>query len=272
MRQTNKAVAVAREYDRRLTFGRPGPSVARQPGAPWEDLPTVNVDKHHRERVFFMRFGMEIIWSGHSCFTIRGKETTLLLDPCPPDCGCITRWGNPQAVVISHDHPGHSCISQLTGAPRVFNGPGEYEVGGAFITGIGTYHDSEQGAVRGKNTLYVIEMEGLTLCHTGDLGHPLNAPTLREIGKVDILFVPVGDVSTLSVAEARTLVKALQPRYVLPMHFRTENARPDLEPVETFLEAMSVLNPETRPKLLATATNLPMNLQVLLLNCDSRAG
>lgn len=215
---------------------------------------------------------MEITWSGHSCFTIRGKETTLLLDPCPPDCGCVSRWGSPQTVVISHNHPGHSFTSALNGTPRIFNGPGEYEVGGAFITGIGTYHDDEEGAIRGKNTLYVIEMEGLTLCHTGDLGHALSASTIRDIGKVDILFVPVGDVTTLSVAEAKALTKALQPRYVLPMHFRTETARPDLEPLETFLAAMGTPQPETRAKLLVTATNLPMNLQVLPLTCDSRAG
>jgi len=160
----------------------------------------------------------------------------------------------------------------MTGTPRIFNGPGEYEVGGAFITGIGTYHDSEQGAVRGKNTLYVIEMEGLTLCHTGDLGHPLNAQTMRDLGKVDILFIPVGDVTTLSVAEARTLTRALQPRYVLPMHFRTATARPDLEPLETFLAAMGVPQAETRAKLMATATNLPLNMLVLSLACDGRAG
>ncbi len=215
---------------------------------------------------------MEIVWSGHSCFTIRGKETTLLLDPCPPDCGCITRWGNPQAVLISHNHPGHSYTSELRGTRCMFTGPGEYEVGGAFITGIGTYHDDEKGIVRGKNTVYVIEMEGLTLCHVGDLGHSLSASTIRDIGKADILFVPVGDVTTLSVAEARALVKVLQPRYVLPMHFRTETARPDLEPLETFLAAMATPQPETRAKLLVTATNLPMNMQILPLTCDSRAG
>jgi L-ascorbate metabolism protein UlaG (beta-lactamase superfamily) len=215
---------------------------------------------------------MEITWSGHSCFTVRGKETTLVIDPCPPDCGCVSRWGSPHAVLVSHEHPGHSCTSGMTGTPRIFNGPGEYEVGGAFITGISTYHDSEQGAVRGKNTLYVIEMEGLTLCHTGDLGHPLNAQTMRDLGKVDILFIPVGDVTTLSVAEARTLTRALQPRYVLPMHFRTATARPDLEPLETFLAAMGVPQAETRAKLMATTTNLPMNMQVLSLACDGRAG
>jgi len=215
---------------------------------------------------------MEIVWSGHSCFTVRGKETTLVFDPCPPECGCASRWGNPQAILMTHLHPGHSFTGALTGTPHIFCGAGEYEVGGAFISGIGTYHDSEQGAVRGKNTLYVVEMEGLTLCHTGDLGHPLTSQTLRDIGTVDVLFVPVGDVSTLSVAEARSLARALQPRYVLPMHYRTDTARPDLEPLETFLAAMGTTQPETRARLSVTSTNLPPSMQVLALTCDSRVG
>ncbi|NLE95951.1 MAG: lactamase, partial [Dehalococcoidia bacterium] len=103
-------------------------------------------------------------------------------------------------------------------------------------------------------------------------GHPLSGQLHREIGKVDILFVPVGDVSTLSVAEARALVKSLQPRYVLPMHYRTETARPDLEPLETFVTAMGLQPLESRPKLVVTSTNLPLNMQVVALSCDSRAG
>ena len=173
---------------------------------------------------------------------------------------------------MSHAHPGHSFTDGLTGSPRIFCGPGEYEVGGAFISGIGTYHDGEQGAERGKNTVYVVEMEGLTLCHLGDLGHPLNSQTMRDIGKADIVFVPVGDVSTLSVAEARSLIRALQPRYVLPMHYRTGTARQDLEPLDTFVTAMGIPQAESRPKLMVTANNLPMNLQVLVLACDNRAG
>ena len=215
---------------------------------------------------------MEIVWSGHSCFTVRGKETTLVFDPCPPENGCASRWGNPQAILISHMHPGHSFSGAWTGTPRVFCGPGEYEVGGAFISGIGAYHDGERGAERGKNTVYVVEIEGLTLCHVGDLGHPLSAATLRDFGKVDILFVPVGDVTTLSVAEARALTRSLQPRYVLPMHYRTETSRPDLEPLDTFIAAMGVPQAEARPRLMVTATNLPLTTQIVALPCDARVG
>ena len=215
---------------------------------------------------------MDIIWSGHSCFTLRGKETTLVLDPCPSSVGCVSRWGKPDAVLVSHEHAGHSAVDDISAKAKRVLGPGEYEIGGAFITGIGSYHDSEEGAERGRNTIYVIEMEGLILCHVGDLGHPPAVQPIKEIGAVDILFVPVGDVSTLSVAEARTLVRSLQPRYVLPMHYKTETARPELEPVETFLTAMGVTEPDTRAKLAVTSTSLPMNTQVVVLTCDGKAG
>jgi L-ascorbate metabolism protein UlaG (beta-lactamase superfamily) len=215
---------------------------------------------------------MDIIWSGHSCFTLRGKGTTLVLDPCPAPLGCVSRWGKPHAVLMSHYHPGHSAHEDIPQSAMRVQEPGEYEIGGAFITGIGSFHDSEEGETRGRNTIYVIEMEGLILCHVGDLGHPPAVQSIKEIGAIDILFVPVGDVSTLSVTEARNLVRSLQPRYVLPMHYKTGTARPELEPVETFLTAMGVTEPDTRAKLVVTATSLPLNTQVVVLTCDGKAG
>ncbi len=215
---------------------------------------------------------MEITWSGHSCFTLKGKGVALVIDPCPPEYGCVSRWGTPQAVLVSHAHQGHSFTADIPGAPHLFQGPGEYEIGGAFITGIGTFHDDEDGAERGKNTIYVIEMEGLTLCHLGDLGHPLAGHALRDVGKVDVLFVPAGGVTTLSVSEARSLARSVQARYILPMHYRTDDARSDLEPVETFLTAMGVQQAESRAKLSVSPTNLPLDPQVLVLSCETRAG
>ncbi len=215
---------------------------------------------------------MEIVWSGHSCFTVRGKETTLVFDPCPSRYGCASRWGKPQVVLMSHLHPGHAHAEEFAAQPRVFCGPGEYEVGGAFITALGTYHDTEEGATRGGNTVFSVELDGLSLCHVGDLGHPLSGQVLREIGKVDILFVPTGDVSTISVAEARSLVRAVQPRYVLPMHYRSESTRPELEPVETFLSAMAIEQPDRRARLSVTVNNLPLATQVVVLECDGRVG
>jgi len=217
---------------------------------------------------------MEITWSGHSCFTLRGKETALVIDPCGAPVGCGTRWGNPQAVLVTHEHTGHANLDGMKAVdcnPRIFKGPGEYEIGGAFITAVPAFHDSESGAERGRNTVYSIEMEGLRVCHVGDLGHPLSSQVARELGPVDVLCIPVGEVTTLSVAEAKAVSKALQPRYILPMHYRSE-ARPDLQPIDGFLAAMGVQQVETRPKLNVTSTNLPLNPQVLALSCEPRIG
>ncbi len=215
---------------------------------------------------------MDISWSGHSCFTLKGKNITLVIDPCPPEYGCVSRWGCPQAVLVSHDHKGHSFTAEIPGEPRIFQGPGEYEIGGAFITGIGTFHDDEDGTERGRNTVYVIEMEGLILCHLGDLGHPLTGHALKDVGKVDVLFVPVGGVPTLSVPEARSLARSVQARYILPMHYRRDDVRSELEPVETFLSAMGVQPAESRPKLSVSSTSLPLDPQVIVLPCETRAG
>ena len=121
------------------------------------------VDKGPVNSVFFGCLNMDIIWSGHSCFTLRGKGTTLVLDPCPAPLGCVSRWGKPHAVLMSHYHPGHSAHQDIPQSAMRVQEPGEYEIGGAFITGIGSFHDSEEGETRGRNTIYVIEMEGLIL-------------------------------------------------------------------------------------------------------------
>ncbi|MBN1855423.1 MAG: MBL fold metallo-hydrolase [Dehalococcoidia bacterium] len=229
------------------------------------------MDKRPCKQVSFASLTMEITRSGHSTIALRGKEVTLVIDPCPPSYGCVAKWSTPNAVLVSHDHPGHSFTDNITDTCRIFRGPGEYEIGGAFITGLSSYHDDENGAVRGKNTVFVIEMEGLTICHVGDLGHPLSGSLARGVGKVDILCLPVGDVTTLSVSSARALALSVEARYILPMHYRTDAARSELEPVDTFLTTMGVPQAESKPKLMVTATSLPMSPQVVVLTCESRA-
>ena len=225
------------------------------------------MDKGPSKQVSSTRFNMEITWSGHSCITLKGKEVTLVIDPCSPEYGCVAKRATPDAVLVSHDHPGHSFIEDIPDKARIFRGAGEYEIGKAFITGLNSFHDDENGAVRGKNTVFVIEMEGLTICHVGDLGHPLSGSLAKGVGKVDILCLPVGDVATLSVSSARTLALSVEARYILPMHYRTDVARPELEPVDTFLTTMGVPQTESRAKLQVTATSLPMNPQVVILSC-----
>jgi L-ascorbate metabolism protein UlaG (beta-lactamase superfamily) len=209
---------------------------------------------------------MEISWTGHSCFTIKGKEKTLVTDPCHPSLGYSLSESEPDIVTISHFHPGHSYIEGITNNPKYVKGPGEYEIGGTFITGIATFHDNQEGRLRGRNTVYLIEMDGLTLCHLGDLGHAPTSQLLEEIGGVDILFLPVGEVSTISIDTATEIARQLEARIVIPMHYKTDVISRELEPVSKFLRKMGISEAEPQARLPLAASTLPASTQVIVLD------
>ena len=213
---------------------------------------------------------IDITWRGHSCFSIKGKGATLITDPYDDSIGYTL--GSPKANIVtsSHAHPGHGFISGVSGEPKAIHGPGEYEVSRVFITGIATFHDAEEGRERGKNTVYLIEMEDIRLCHLGDLGHPLSSGQVEEIGAVDVLMVPVGGFSTIDAAAAAEVVRQLQPGIVIPMHYKTTALRMELEPLDRFLKEMGVkAGAEPQPKLSVTRSGLPEETQVAVLDCVS---
>jgi L-ascorbate metabolism protein UlaG (beta-lactamase superfamily) len=209
---------------------------------------------------------MEISWLGHSCFIIKGKEKTVITDPYHPDLGYSL--GEPKAdiVTLSHLHPGHSYVKGVANNPKLIKLPGESEIGGVFITGIATFHDNERGETRGKNIVYNIEMDGMALCHLGDLGHPLRPEIVDELGVIDILFLPVGEVSTMAVSTAVATVKELNPHIVIPMHYKTDVVARSLEPVDKFLKEMGIREAELRNKLSISESSLPSGTQVVVLN------
>jgi L-ascorbate metabolism protein UlaG (beta-lactamase superfamily) len=209
---------------------------------------------------------MDIIWLGHSCFLIRGKEQTAVTDPCPPDLGY--HIGEPEAdiVTLSHFHPGHSYVHGLADNPKRIKSPGEYEIGGTFVTGIASFHDDQKGEIRGKNTIYTFEMDGIVLCHLGDLGHPLDSHLTDEIGDVGILFLPVGEVSTIPIDTAMEIVRRLEPLVVIPMHYKTDAFTGNLSTADVFLDKMGARGLEPKPKLSITSSSLPGSTQVVLLS------
>jgi L-ascorbate metabolism protein UlaG (beta-lactamase superfamily) len=209
---------------------------------------------------------MEISWLGHSCFLIKGKEKTIMTDPCHPDLGY--RLDGPEAdiVTVSHPHRGHSYVEGIANDPRQIRSPGEYEIGGTFITGVASFHDDKKGEIRGKNTIYVIEMEGITLCHLGDLGHPLDSRLIEEIGDVGVLFLPVGEVSTIPIDKATEIIRQLEPPIVIPMHYKTEAFTGNLTPVDKFLDTMRIKELEAKPKLSITASSLASSTQIVVLS------
>jgi L-ascorbate metabolism protein UlaG (beta-lactamase superfamily) len=209
---------------------------------------------------------VEITWLGHSCFKIGGSRATIITDPYSPDLGY--RLGKPSAriITVSHSHQGHSYVEGVGGDPKPVTGPGEYEISGVLIIGMATFHDNERGDRRGKNTVYLIQVDEVAICHLGDLGHVLTADQVEELGSVDILLVPVGGVSTIDAPAAAEVVRQLEPKVVVPMHYKTEALERELEPVDRFLREMGVKQASPGPKISFSKANLPVSTQVSLLD------
>lgn len=208
---------------------------------------------------------MDIFWLGYACFRLRGKNVTVIIDPFPPDLGY--NLGKPEAeiVAITHGHPGHSYVQGVAGDAKQVAGPGEYEIAGVFITGVASFHDDKDGGLRGKNTMYLFEMDGVTVCHLGDLGHVPSSKMVGDLGKVDVLLLPVGGVTTIDAAGAAEVMRRLGPRIVVPMHYKTANLTRELQPVDRFLKEVGVKDALPQPRLSVSSANLPANLQVVLL-------
>jgi len=209
---------------------------------------------------------MEITWLGHSCFRIKGRHATVITDPYSPDLGYSLGKHTARIVTVSHQHPGHSYIRGIGGEPKQVTGPGEYEISGVLIIGIGTYHDAEKGKKRGKNTVYLMEVDEVSVCHLGDLGHVLTSEQVEQLDNVDILLLPVGGTSTVNAATAAEIVRQLEPNAVVPMHYKTKTLKKELAPVDRFLREMGLKEITSQPKLSFTKASLPTSTQVFLLD------
>jgi L-ascorbate metabolism protein UlaG (beta-lactamase superfamily) len=202
---------------------------------------------------------------GLSCFRIRGSQAIVITDPFPPGTGYTLGKQTADIVTVSHQHPSHSYVQGINGEHRLVKGPGEYEISGVLILGIGTYHDSVKGQTRGKNTIYLMEIDGVNVLHLGDLGHLLSDEQVEEIGNVDILLLPVGGINTINAAMAAEVIRKLEPKVVIPMHYKTPKSGRELEPVENFLKEMGQVQIEPRPKFTVSRSNLPVSTQVVVL-------
>lgn len=209
---------------------------------------------------------MEIVWLGHSCFRIRGKEATLVTDPFDRTLGYPVKKLTANIVTVSHPHPQHSFLEDVAGSPKVISRPGEYEIANVFINGIATFHDADGGEHRGKNTVYLVQIEEVSICHLGDLGHVPTAEQIEQMSDTDILMVPVGGGATIGAAAAVEIISLLQPKLVIPMHFKTEVVKMDLEPLEHFLKEMGLKEVVTQPKLNVSKSGLPADTSVVVLD------
>lgn len=207
---------------------------------------------------------MDIIWLGHACFRLRAGDTAVVTDPYPEGLGLPI--GRPQAriVTVSYRHPNHSHTASVAGDPYVVPGPGEYELQGVHVRGLRTPPGPNDPPDK-RNTAYVIDMDGVMVCHLGDLGRPLPQSLIEELGTVNVLLVPAGGTCTLSAREAAEVVSAVAPRLVIPMHYALPGLRVELGSLEPFLKELGIKPAEPQPRLQVTPNNLPAEMRVVLL-------
>ena len=183
---------------------------------------------------------MKIQWLGHSCFLMTTNEgTRILTDPFDETVGYEVPAVEADIVTSSHDHFDHNYFRAVKGDFTIVDGPGKQTVRTIEMEGIATYHDEQQGKLRGTNIMYVFTIDGMRICHCGDLGHQLPQKEVEAVGKIDILMVPVGDVFTIDAMGAKKVVDAINPTIVIPMHYKTPDMTFDIQGVEPFLTAMN---------------------------------
>lgn len=213
---------------------------------------------------------MDITYLGHSSFRIKGKQAVVVTDPYVNDTGLkYPKHVTADVVTVSHDHQDHNDVSQIEGTPFVVKGPGEYEIKGVGIVGVRAYHDDKKGEERGGNTIYRIEVDGVSVVHLGDLGHMLTTSQVEDLGEVDVLLIPVGGIYTIDAAKAVEVINELEPSIVVPMHYHRPELDTlvfkDIEPLSAFLKAIGKEEVPPQQKLTVTKDKLPPEMQVVVL-------
>jgi L-ascorbate metabolism protein UlaG (beta-lactamase superfamily) len=214
---------------------------------------------------------MKIKWYGHAAFLITSDQgVKIITDPYESGAyGGQLAYGKikdqADIVLTSHDHADHNDSKSLPGSPEIVKGSGSKTLKGISIKGISTFHDSSKGSERGANTIFTFSVDGMKVCHLGDLGHILAEKELAEIGPVDILFIPVGGYFTIDPKEATRVAEQIQPKVLIPMHFKTTKCGFPIAPLEDFLKGKP--NPR-RPKSSEVPfdkASLPRKMEIVVL-------
>jgi len=211
---------------------------------------------------------MIITWQGHSCFKIQDKigpeGVTLATDPFNKETGLKVPNFEADIITISHQHKDHNNIEALRGAPFVIDCAGEYDFKGVLIEGIDSYHDDKNGEERGGNIIFRIEMDDISLVHLGDLGQTLDNSQLEKLVGTDILLIPVGGKYTLDAKRAVELISQIEPRIVIPMHYKTPDLKIELDGLEKFIKELG-LTPTYEEKLKISKKDLPQEDRELVI-------
>ena len=208
---------------------------------------------------------MEITWYGQSCFRLtERKVASVVTDPYDHKVvGYNALKLKSDIVTVSHDEPGHNFVDGIKGYEHLLNGPGEYEIGGVFITGIRTNKKKSDDQLR--NTLYVFDYDGVTIAHLGDLREVPSRSQLDALGEVNVALVPVGAGGGLTAAKAAEVVGVLEPNIIIPMNYATPDGKLELEPLDKFIKEMGLGEVEAETSIKITKGSLPENTRVVVL-------
>ena len=219
---------------------------------------------------------MEITWYGHSCFRLTERSyATVVTDPFDNKAiGYDSLKLKSDIVTVSHDAPGHNNTDAVKGVSHVIDGPGEFEIGGVFVTGVQT-EGSGSGKKKSKskdneasvrNTVYVFDYDGITVAHLGDLKEVPTQSEIESLGTINVALIPVGGGSALNAAKAAEVISLIEPNLVIPMHYSTPSAKVSLDSLNKFIKEMGLSKAETQPSLKVTRSGLPNETHVVVLD------
>lgn len=211
-----------------------------------------------------------ISWVGHSCFKIQDKVGSdaicVVTDPFDKKIGLKVPNFEADIATVSHSHDDHSNTSALRGNPYVVHSAGEYDIKGVLIEGIESYHDEKNGKERGGNIIFRIEVNGVTIAHLGDLGHALDDKQLERLAGSDILLIPVGGKYTIGAKQAVEIISQVEPRIVIPMHYKTKGVELDIDGVDKFIKELGI-EPNHEERLRITKKELPVeDMELVILS------
>ena len=212
---------------------------------------------------------MEITWYGHSCFRLTERSMATVV--CDPFDSAAIGYGplklKADIATVSHDAPGHNNLDAVKGVLHPITGPGEFEIGGVFITGVQT--DGAGGKKKDvvRNTLYVFDYDGITVAHLGDLRQVPSQAEVEALGTVNVALVPVGGGNSLNAAKAAEVISLLEPNLVIPMHYATPDVKKvQLDSLNKFLKEMGLGAVQKQPSLKVTRSGLPDETHVVVLD------
>jgi L-ascorbate metabolism protein UlaG (beta-lactamase superfamily) len=212
---------------------------------------------------------MEITWYGHSCFRLAERSmATVVMDPFDYHAvGYEPLKLKADIVTISYNSPEHNYLAAVKGDPHPITGPGEFEIGGVFITGVQTNGQAKHTEGELRNTLYVIEYNGITVAHLGNLNRVPSQTEVEELGPLNVALVPVGGINSLNAAKAAEVISLLEPNIVIPMQYSTSDSTLQLDPLSKFLKEMGLAEVEKVQSLKVTSVgSLPEETRVVVLD------